>query len=91
MSIAITAVFLSIAALLAEAQPRRRARVLASALVVWFGAVVLYDVAALGVASLLRSGTASRLLMTAALVNPVDAARLASLMTVEGTAAFGAA
>ena len=91
MSVALTSVFLSVAALLAQAEPGRRARVLAAALVVWFVAVVLYDVAALGVASLLRSGTASRVLMTAALANPVDAARIWSLMAIEGTAAFGAA
>jgi len=52
---------------------------------------VLYDVAMLGIASLFRSGTASRLLITAVLVNPVDAARTVALMAVEGTAAFGAA
>jgi Cu-processing system permease protein len=91
MSIALTTVFLSIAALLAQVRSSRRARVLASALVVWFVAVVLYDVAILGVASLLRSGTASRVLMTAVLVNPVDAARTMTLMWIEGRAAFGAA
>jgi Cu-processing system permease protein len=45
----------------------------------------------LGVASLLRSGTASRLLIVSALANPVDAARTGVLMLIEGTAAFGAA
>ena len=91
ISLVLTAVFLSIAALLAQARAARRARVLALALVVWFVAVVLYDVAVLAVASLLRSGTASRLLITAVLVNPADAARTMALMAVEGTAAFGAA
>jgi Cu-processing system permease protein len=90
-SLALTVVFVSLAALISQARPGRRARVLAVALVVWFVAVVLYDVAVLGVASLLRSGTASRLLMTAALANPVDAARTAALMGIEGTAAFAAA
>jgi Cu-processing system permease protein len=52
---------------------------------------VLFDVAALAAASLLRSGSASRLLITAAIVNPVDAVRTAVLLGVEGTAAFGAA
>lgn len=90
-SLALTAVFVSVAAFIAQGRPGRRARVLAIALTVWFVAVVLYDVAVLGVASLLRSGAASRLLMTAALANPVDAARTAALMGVEGSAAFGAA
>jgi len=59
--------------------------------VVWFVTVVLFDVAALGIASMLRSGSASRLLITATLINPVDAARTGSLLAIEGTAAFGAA
>lgn len=91
MALGLTAVFLSVAALLASANTGRRTRVLASALVVWFVAVVLFDVALLGVASLLRSGSASRLLIWATLVNPVDAARTAALLAIEGTAAFGAA
>jgi Cu-processing system permease protein len=59
--------------------------------VVWFVAVVLFDVAALGAASLLPSGTASRLLVAAVILNPVDAVRTGSLLAVEGTAAFGSA
>jgi Cu-processing system permease protein len=43
------------------------------------------------VASLLRSGPASRVLMVAALVNPVDAVRTGALLGIQGTAAFGAA
>ena len=88
---ALTAVFLGIAALIAAGSTGRRARALALALVVWFASVVLFDLAALGVASLLRSGHASRLLITAVLVNPVDAVRTATLLAIEGTAAFGAA
>jgi Cu-processing system permease protein len=53
-SVALTAIFLGVAALLAAAAiGRRRTRALALALVVWFVAVVLFDVAALGLASLL--------------------------------------
>ena len=67
-----TAVFLGLAALLAAgAVGRRRTRALALALVVWFVAVVLVDLAALGTASLLPSGTASRVLIFASLFNPV--------------------
>ena len=91
-SLVMTAVFLGIAAILsAGAIGRRRSRALALALVVWFVAVVLFDVAALGLASLLRSGTASRVLTTAVLVNPVDAVRTGVMLGVDGTAAFGAA
>jgi Cu-processing system permease protein len=90
-AVGITGVFLSIAALLASGNTGRRTRVLALALVVWFVAVVLFDIAALGAASLLRSGSASRLLIWATLVNPVDAARTGALLAIEGTSAFGAA
>lgn len=90
-AVAITGVFLSVAALLASGNTGRRTRVLALALVVWFLAVVLFDVVALGAASLLRSGSASRLLIWATLVNPVDAARTGALLAIEGTSAFGAA
>jgi Cu-processing system permease protein len=88
----LTAVFLGIAALLAAgADGRRRARTLAQALVVWFMAVMLYDVAALGAASLLPSGRASRLLIVAVLFNPVDAVRTGALLGAQGTTAFGGA
>jgi Cu-processing system permease protein len=59
--------------------------------VVWFAAVVLFDVAALGVASFLPSGLASRLLIISLLINPVDAVRTGALLGAEGTTAFGAA
>ena len=71
-SILLTAAFLALAALLAAgAVGRSRVRALALAVVVWFVAVVLFDLAALGAASLLPSGTASRLLVVAVIVNPV--------------------
>ena len=88
----LTAIFLGLAAALAAgATGRRRARALAVSLVLWFGLVILYDVVALGVASLLPSGHASRLLIVAALVNPVDAIRTGALLAMEGPGAFGAA
>jgi Cu-processing system permease protein len=91
-SILLTAAFLAVAALLAAgAVGRKRVRALAVAIVVWFVAVVLFDVAALGTASLLPSGTASRLLVVSVIVNPVGAVRTGSLLAIEGTAAFGAA
>jgi Cu-processing system permease protein len=91
-SLVTTAVFLGLAALLsAGAVGRKRTRALALALVVWFAAVALFDLAALGLASLLPSGTASRVLMAAAVVNPVGAVRTAALLGIQGTGAFGAA
>ena len=91
-SLLLAAIFLGIAALLAAGAPERgRARVLALALVVWFIAVVVFDVAALGLASLLPSGLASRILILAVLINPADAVRTGALLAAEGTTAFGAA
>ena len=79
------------AAITGGATSRRRARSLATALALWFAAVVLFDVAVLGIASWLPSGPASRVLIISAMVNPVDAVRTATLMALEGTTAFGAA
>jgi ABC-type transport system involved in multi-copper enzyme maturation permease subunit len=90
-SLALTAIFLGLAAALASGAVGRRTRTLAIALIVWFAAVVLFDVAALGAAMLLPSGSASRVLVAATLVNPVDAVRTGTLLAIEGTAAFGAA
>ena len=91
-SLVTTAVFLGLAALLsAGAVGRKRTRALALALVVWFVAVVLFDLAALGLASVLPSGTASRVLMVSAIVNPLGAVRTGTLLGIEGTGAFGAA
>jgi Cu-processing system permease protein len=91
-SLVTTALFLGLAALLsAGAVGRRRTRALALALVVWFVAVVFLDLMALGLASLLPSGTASRVLMVAAIVNPLGAVRTGALLAIEGTGAFGAA
>lgn len=87
----LTAVFLSVAALISGGGARQRARSLAVALACWFVFVLLFDVAALGIASLLPSGQASRVLIVAAMINPVDAVRTATLLAVQGTTAFGAA
>ncbi len=91
-SLLLTAAFLSIAALIAAgAAGRRRSRALAIALVVWFLFVILVDLASLGVASLLPSGAASRVLIVSVILNPVGAVRTGALLGIQGTAAFGAA
>jgi Cu-processing system permease protein len=89
-SLLLTAAFLAIAALVAAgAVGRKRTRALAVALVVWFAFVILLDLVALGVASLLRSAAASRLLILSVLLNPAGAVRTGALLGIEGTAAFG--
>lgn len=91
-ALALTAAFLAIAALIAAgAVGRKRVRALAVALVVWFVAVILLDLAALGAASLLPSTAASRLLIVSVVANPAGAVRTGALLGIEGTAAFGSA
>jgi Cu-processing system permease protein len=90
-SLVTTAVFLGLAALLsAGSVGRKRTRALALALVVWFVAVVFLDLLALGAASLLPSGPASRVLMVSVIANPLAAVRTGALLAIEGTGAFGA-
>jgi len=91
-SMALTAAFLSLSALVsAGATGRRRTAALARALVVWVALALVFDIVVLGLASLLRSGHASRLLVVSSLVNPIDAIRTGVLMGIEGTASFGSA
>lgn len=87
-----TAVFLALAALLsADAFGRSRTKALALALVAWLVGEVFIDLAALGLATFLPSGAASRVLILVSLVNPIGALRTGALLLVEGTGAFGAA
>lgn len=91
-AIALTAVFLAIAAWLASAAVgKKRTRALAFAILVWFATVILVDLVTLGVATMLPSALASRLLMVSVMVNPIGAARTGALLGIEGTGAFGAA
>jgi Cu-processing system permease protein len=91
-SMLLTAVFLAVAAAVAAGGASgMRARNLALALVIWFVTVVVFDIAALGLASLLPSGLASRVLMVAAIVNPADAVRTGTLLGLEGPTALGSA
>ncbi|TAK10856.1 MAG: ABC transporter permease [Acidobacteria bacterium] len=91
-SVALTAVFLAIAAAIAAGHnSARRARALASAVIIWLAAVVVIDIAALGIASALPSGLASKTIIVSTLANPAGAVRTAVLMMIEGTAAFGSA
>jgi len=91
-SAALTAVFLGLAALVAAGSAgRRRTRALSLALVVWFVTAIFVDLVALGVASLLPSGAASRVLIVSVLANPSGAMRTGAFLALEGTAAFGSA
>jgi len=87
----LTLVFLGLAALVSVGSAgRRRTRALSLGLVVWFVTAILVDLAALGIASLLPSGAASRVLIVSVLANPSGALRTGAFLALEGTAAFGA-
>jgi Cu-processing system permease protein len=91
-SVLLTAVFLALAALISVGQTgRKRVRALSWALVTWCALALVFDIGVLGLATLLRSGHSSRLLVVSALINPIDAVRTGTLLGLEGTAAFGPA
>jgi Cu-processing system permease protein len=69
------AVFLSIAALLAAAIPRR-GTVLGACLLAWFGFVLLYDGVAIALAQSLAGRSGARVLFGSVFGNPVDLVRL---------------
>jgi Cu-processing system permease protein len=88
----LTAIFTAIAAALSAVSPTQsRARAVALALIVWFVLAVLFDIAILGVSTFLPSGHASRLMIVAVIVNPIDAIRTGTMMAIQGTSAFGSA
>jgi Cu-processing system permease protein len=87
-TILLTADFLAIAAFLASGAAGR-ARSLTLALITWVTLVVLVDVAALAIATVLPSADASLLLIASVLANPAAAIRTGTLLSVEGAAAFG--
>ena len=91
-SVVLTAVFLALSAVISVGQiGRKRIRALSWALVTWCVLALAFDIGVLGLATLLRSGHASRLLVVSALINPIDAVRTGTLFGLEGTAAFGPA
>ncbi len=86
----IGAVFLALASLL-TLLARRGIRAYALILVAWFVLVLLFDLVVLGATFLLPEVWANRLALFAVFANPVDAARVAALLTVAGREVFGAA
>jgi Cu-processing system permease protein len=90
LSFVLAAVFLTIGAvcgLLTES----RTRAFGAALCVWFFFVIFYDLAVIGLAFVLRERTANLLIFLSLFGNPVDLARVASLLTVGDPSIFGAA
>lgn len=90
ISLAVGVAFCAVAALLAVLA-RRGPRAYAIVLVAWFALVLLYDLTVLGVCFLLPEEVAERLAYWSVFFNPVDAARVATLLTTVGKEMFGAA
>lgn len=86
----ISIVFVSVAALL-SVLGQRSLRAYASVVVTWFVAVLLYDLLVIGISFLLPETSANRLAYYSAFVNPVDSARIGSLLSISGKEVFGRA
>jgi Cu-processing system permease protein len=88
-ALGLSGVFVAAGLALGAAFPGRPAA-LAVALGVWFFCVVLYDLLIVGLTALLEGGALERLLVLAAAVNPIDAARIVALGAFVGETLFGA-
>lgn len=90
ISLATGVAFCSIAALLTILAGRGQ-RSYAIVLVAWFALVLLYDLSVIGVSFLLPDETAERVAYGSLFFNPIDAARIATLLATVGKEMFGAA
>lgn len=68
-----------------------RARAIAAALAMWFFFVIFYDLLIIGAGFLFRERVANLIIFLSLFGNPVDLARVASLISLGGAAIFGAA
>lgn len=90
VSLALLASFLGIAHLISSLVGSR-GRALAIGLIVWFVAVVGYDLAVFASASAMHGRAVQTTLITMIFGNPVDLVRVVGLAAMNGTAAFGTA
>ncbi len=68
-----------------------RGRAIGAALAVWFFFVIFYDLLIIGAGFLFREHIANLIIFLSLFGNPVDLARVASLISLGGAAIFGAA
>lgn len=76
---------------LAAVAAGNRARAIGAALGMWFFFVIFYDLAVIGAGFLFREHIANLIIFLSLFGNPVDLARVASLISLGGPAIFGAA
>lgn len=83
-------VFLSLSTLIA-ALCRRQTKAFGMALVIWFFYVLFYDLLVIGATFLLKERSANNFIFASLFGNPVDMARVASLLALDGKEVFGVA
>ncbi len=69
---------------------RSRARALAFAVVVWFAAVILYDLVVVGAAVAIGAKALTPAFVALLFLNPVDLARVLGILSLDSAMAFGA-
>ncbi len=88
-SLLLEMVFIALGAMIAIASSSR-ARSFGYALFAWFFFVLFYDLLAMGLAFVLNERTSNRLIFVSLFGNPVDLARVGSMLTLADTSIFGA-
>jgi Cu-processing system permease protein len=90
LSLLLALVFLSISALVASLC-RRKTKAFGVVMFLWFFFVLFYDLIVIGVTFLLKERAANVFIFSSLFGNPVDMARVASLLVLDGKEVFGAA
>jgi len=90
LSLLLSAVFLSMSALVAMAN-RRQTRAFGASLALWFFFVIFFDLLVLGGSLLLREKVANYFIFASLFANPVGMVRVAGIIALNGPEAFGAA
>ena len=89
-TILLGAVFITLAAMLTVLS-RRDARAYAVVAVTWFSAVLLFDLVIIGLGFALPEVWANRTAFAGVFLNPVDATRVATMLSISGKEMFGPA
>jgi Cu-processing system permease protein len=90
LSLVLALVFLTISALVASLC-QRKTKAFGVVMFLWFFFVLFYDLMVIGVTFLLKERTANAFIFSSLFGNPVDMARVACLMVLDGKEVFGAA
>jgi Cu-processing system permease protein len=89
-SLMLALIFLSLSAMISSLC-HRKTKAFGVALFLWFFFVLFYDLLVIGGSFLMKERAANQFIFASLFGNPVDMARVASLMTLDGKEVFGAA